>query len=134
MKDRPGASFFQAQFLHQGSVVNFKMANCPDKWPQINDEFLPNLLFKLAARFPDITYAEYPHTSRLADGYRRITFNEVANAVHELAGWIDHNVGKPVTNDGSETLVCMGPNDLRYGMLVLSSVMVGYKVAMGPFT
>ena len=105
------------------------MANRPESWPQAVDELLPNTLFKLAAQYPDLTYSEYPRTSNAADGYRKITFKEVANAVHAMAWWIDQNVGKPPKDDGSETLVYMGPNDLRYGILVLGSVMVGYKVS-----
>lgn len=101
----------------------------PDQWPRTTDELLPRILFDLSAQFPDSTYAEYPITDNVADGYRKITFREVANAVHEVAYWIDNNVGKPVMDDGSETLVYMGPNDLRYGILVLASVMVGYKVS-----
>ncbi|KAJ4987110.1 thioester reductase domain-containing protein [Stagonosporopsis vannaccii] len=100
----------------------------PDEWPEFNNELLPNILFKLAAQFPGITYAEYPQTNNIADGYRKITFKEMACAVHEMAWWIDQKVGKPAKDDGSETLVYMGPNDVRYGILVLSSVMVGYKM------
>jgi acyl-CoA synthetase (AMP-forming)/AMP-acid ligase II len=104
------------------------MAARPESWPRAVDELLPNTLFKLAAQYPDLTYSEYPRTSNVDDGYRKVTYKEVANAVHAVAWWIDHHVGKPAANDGSETLVYMGPNDLRYAILVLGSVMVGYKV------
>lgn len=104
------------------------MTSRPDNWPQSNDELLPNTLFKLAAQYPDLTYAEYARSTDATDGNRKITFKEVANAVHAIAWWIEKNVGKPAKDDGSETMVYMGPNDLRYGILVLGSVMVGYKV------
>lgn len=104
------------------------MVSRPQKWPQAVDELLPNILVRLAAQHPDLTYSEYPRTNHAADGYRKITFKEVANSVHAAAWWIDQNVGKPKQDDGSETLVYMGPNDLRYGILILGSVMVGYKV------
>lgn len=104
------------------------MASRPKQWPRTDNELLPNVLFKLASRFPDATFVVYSQSSNVKDGFRHITFREVANAVHAMAWWIDQNVGKPANTDGSETLVYMGPNDLRYGILVLSSVMVGYKV------
>ncbi|KAL5119441.1 hypothetical protein ACEQ8H_002711 [Pleosporales sp. CAS-2024a] len=85
----------------------------PETWPQIVDELLPNTLFKLAAQYPDLTYSEFPCSNNVADGYNKFTFKEVANAVHEVAWWIEQNVGKPAVDDGSETLVYMGPNDLR---------------------
>jgi acyl-CoA synthetase (AMP-forming)/AMP-acid ligase II len=100
----------------------------PETWPTYPDELLPNTLFKLAAQYPDLTYSEYPRSKDVADGFRKITYEEVANAVHAVAWWIEENVGKPAVDDGSETLVYMGPSDLRYTVLVLGSVMVGYKV------
>ena len=100
----------------------------PEVWPRAVNELLPNTLFRLASQHPDLIYSEYPHTNRAVDGYRKITYNEVANAVHAAAWWIDEVVGKPAKDDGSETLVYMGPNDLRYAILALGSVMAGYKV------
>ncbi|KAF2995268.1 hypothetical protein E8E13_004033 [Curvularia kusanoi] len=104
------------------------MALRPESWPKAIDELLPNTLFKLAAQYPELIYSEYPCSSNIVDGYRKITFREVANAVHATAWWLEHHVGKPAANDGSETLIYMGPNDLRYAILVLSSVLVGYKM------
>ena len=104
------------------------MASRPGIWPTYPDELLPNALFKLAAQYPDLTYSEYPRSKDVADGSMKITYKEVANAVHAVAWWIEQNVGKPAVDDGSETLVYMGPSDLRYSVLVLGSVMVGYKV------
>jgi acyl-CoA synthetase (AMP-forming)/AMP-acid ligase II len=102
----------------------------PETWPTYPDELLPNTLFKLAAQYPDLTYSEYPRSKDVADGFRKITYKEVANAVHAVAWWIEENVGKPAVDDGSETLVYMGPGDLRYALLVLGSVMIGYKVCL----
>lgn len=102
------------------------MGSRPEKWPRAVNELLPNVLFKLASQYPDLTYSE----NKTSDGYRKVNFSEVANAVHEVAWWIEQNVGKPAKEDGSETLVYMGPNDLRYSILILGSVMVGYKVTI----
>lgn len=107
------------------------MSERPEQWPHGDKELLPKVLFNLAAQYPDLTYSEYPRNlTSAADGYRRFTFQEVANAVHAVAWWIEQNIGKPAVDDGSETLVYMGPNDLRYPTLVLGSIMVGYKVSM----
>jgi hypothetical protein len=46
-----------------------------------------------------------------------------------LAWWIEENVGKPTVGDGRETMVYIGPNDLRYGILVLASIVTGYTVS-----
>lgn len=103
----------------------------PETWPQAVDELLPHTLFSLAAKYPDLTYSEYPKNPLdISQGYRKITYREVANAVNALAWWIAENVGKPAKDNGEETVVYMGPNDLRYGILALGSVMTGYKVRL----
>ena len=104
------------------------MASRPEHWPQFTSELLPNILFTVASQYPDLIHCEYPRTDNVADGFRKITFKEVANAAHAVAWWIEENVGKPANNDGGDMLVYMGPNDLCYALLVLGSVMAGYKV------
>ncbi|KAG9191819.1 hypothetical protein G6011_10553 [Alternaria panax] len=102
-------------------------------WPQAANELLPHTLFKLAAQYPSATYAEFPiDPDRIEDGYRKITFAEVANAVHATAWWIERNVGKLREEEktGAQTLVYMGPNDIRYAVLCLGSVIAGYKMLL----
>lgn len=109
------------------------MATRPRHWPHFTSELLPSILFKVASQYPDLSHSEYPRTDSTTDGYHKITYKKVANAVHAVAWWTEESVGKPANNDGSDTLVYMGPNDLRYALLVLGSVMAGYKVR-GPLT
>jgi hypothetical protein len=105
------------------------MSARPDSWPQATGELLPSTLFKLASLHPDLVYAEYFNNPKsVTEGYRKVTYKEFSNAVHTLAWWIEANVGKPSVADGSEAMVYMGPNDLRYGLLVLASIVAGYKV------
>jgi acyl-CoA synthetase (AMP-forming)/AMP-acid ligase II len=105
------------------------MAVRPSPWPQVKGELLPHVLFKLAAEFPDMTYAMFPiNSSNISLGYRNITFSKVANAVNAVAWWIKSNIGNPEKADGSETLVYMGPTDIRYAVLCLGAVVAGYKV------
>jgi hypothetical protein len=105
------------------------MAARPKTWPQAAEELLPNTLFRLADQHPDATYAEYfTNPTDLAHGYHKVTFRRFANAVHATAWWIEQHVGKPNVGDGSEAMVYFGPNDLRYGILVFASIIVGYKV------
>jgi hypothetical protein len=88
-------------------------------------------LFKLAAQYPSATYAEFPiDPHKIEDGYRKVTFAEVANAVHTMAWWIGENVGtlREDEQTGKQTLVYLGPNDVRYAVLCLGSVVAGYKV------
>jgi hypothetical protein len=103
----------------------------PSPWPLVADELLPTALFRLARDFPDVVYAEFFSDAKdLAKGYRKVTFAEFANAVYGAAWWIRENVGAPAKEDGSEALVYFGLGDLRYGVLVFASVVVGYKVSV----
>jgi acyl-coenzyme A synthetase/AMP-(fatty) acid ligase len=105
------------------------MSAQPNSWPQVTDELLPNTLFQIASLHPDVIYAEYfSDPTNLANGYRKVTYQDFASAVHALAWRIEENVGKPSVGDGSETMVYIGPNDLRYGFLVLASIISGYKM------
>lgn len=106
------------------------MANTVDQWLlSTTNELLPTTLSRLATQHPDLVYAEFPLAPQdPGRGYRKITYKRLASTVHAIAWWIEQNVGKPAKDDGSETLAYLGPSDMRYGALVMASVMVGYKV------
>lgn len=104
------------------------MSTLTDAWPEATSELLPHTLFKLADSHSDMIYAEYfTDSADLTASYRKITYQQYANAVHATAWWIEKNIGKPKVQDGRETLVYLGDNDLRYGALTLAAVMVGYN-------
>ncbi|KAH4069535.1 hypothetical protein HBH98_067900 [Parastagonospora nodorum] len=105
------------------------MSSRPETWPDATGDLLPNTLFKIAEQYPDLVYAEYfTDPVDIAKGHRKVTYRDFANAVHTTAWWIEENVGKPKIKDGSETIVYLGPNDLTYGILVMASIVVGYKM------
>ncbi|KAH7120924.1 hypothetical protein B0J11DRAFT_569715 [Dendryphion nanum] len=104
------------------------MSARPTPWPRADKELLPHTVEKLASQFPDLTYAEYPRNpTSFEDGYRTVTYREFNNAVNGFAWWIEKTIGRPKLDGGEETMVYMGPNDLRYPIFVLGSVKVGYK-------
>lgn len=108
----------------------------PSPWPRVTNQLLPHNLFNIAEKYPQTTYAEFPRNPlNINEGYRPITFAEVANAVHAVAWWIEQNMGKleDVDKVRKETLVYIGPNDIRYAVLCLGSVMCGYKVNLTVF-
>jgi hypothetical protein len=108
------------------------MAARPTPWPEFHFTTLPNILRLLASQYPDITYAEFPRNpDDISEGYRKFTYSNVASAVSTLAWWIDENVGRLVESkkNGKSTLVYIGPNDIRYAVLSLASIVTGYKVS-----
>ena len=72
------------------------------------------------------SFASIPRTENVEDGYVDVSYETFANAINTLGHWITENVGPPVVQD--ETLVYIGPTDLRYQIVCMAAVKVGYIV------
>ena len=96
------------------------------KWHALSEILLPHLVEDRARTNPDAVYAEYPVSSSSYDqGFRKITYADLANAINGVAWWLHHTLG-PCQD--FEVLAYIGPNDLRYPALVLGAVKAGYVV------
>ena len=92
----------------------------PDK------ELLNNVVDRTARVTPDLVYAELPKSSTdLSLGFHQVTYRHFANSINGVAWWLRENLGLSKT---FETLTYIGPNDLRYNLLLLGAVKAGYKV------
>jgi acyl-coenzyme A synthetase/AMP-(fatty) acid ligase len=88
------------------------------------DQLLPNIVDHLSRETPEALYAEYPISPLSYDsGYRRITYRDLANTVNGAAWWISQTLDPSKQN---EVLTYIGPNDLRYIVLVLAAIKAGY--------
>lgn len=88
---------------------------------------LPTILDDRARDTPDRVYASVPKTGKLNDGYRDISYRQVANASNRVAWWLERETGKSTT---FETIAYIGPIDLRYVFLVIAAAKVGYKILL----
>ncbi|KAL8994171.1 MAG: hypothetical protein Q9169_005790 [Polycauliona sp. 2 TL-2023] len=96
--------------------------------PHLSDDLIPNLVDKRAELTPNHTYAEYPVSPHSYDqGFRSITYHDLANAINGIASWLRQTLGSSQT---LETLAYIGPNDLRYPALILGAVKAGYAVIL----
>lgn len=87
---------------------------------------LPGILDHYAHIRPDAVFAEYPVSqSTYSQGYRKITYHDLANAVNGVARWLIQNLEM---GNGSTKLAYIGPNDMRYSVLTLASIKAGYSV------
>lgn len=90
------------------------------------NELVPSIVDNLANVTPHALYAEYPiSTLSYEEGYRRITYGDLANAVNGVALWLLETLG---AGEESEPLAYIGPNDLRYPALILGAAKAGYAV------
>ena len=85
----------------------------------------PVVLDEVAKRDPDRVYAEYPDKDWERNGYHKVTYGQVANAVNKVSFWLDEILG-PAKD--FETFAYLGANDLRYGFLVYAAIKTGRKV------
>lgn len=86
---------------------------------------MPVVLDETAKKQPDLAYASVPLTTDISDGFKSVTFSDIASATNYVAAWIDRTLGRS-PNFG--TIAYMGIGDLRYVVVFLAAVKCGYKV------
>lgn len=93
------------------------------------NETLTNIVDYRAKKTPQALYAEFPVSATSYDaGYRKINYAQIANAINGVAWWLNKTLGP---GKDFETLAYIGPNDMRYNVLILGAVKAGYKVRDG---
>lgn len=106
------------------------MAPSLTPWPSARNKLIVHHVDDIAAEHPGTLYAEYPRTpTTFADGFRRVTYNDLSNAINGFAWWLEQTLGK---GSGFPTLTYIGPNDLRFVIQLLGAVKAGYKVSFMP--
>lgn len=94
-------------------------------WPQYRGKLLNNIIDEIASRDQTQIYAEIPHSDKtFSAGFRKVTYAAFANAINGIAWWLENELGY----GNSETLVYIGPNDLRHVILLFGAVKAGYQV------
>ncbi|KAI9368851.1 hypothetical protein BJX61DRAFT_550058 [Aspergillus egyptiacus] len=89
----------------------------------IGKRLLPALVDKHAQSDPDRLFAIIPNGAAVSDGFRRVSFRDLARGVDAMAWWIEGQFGK----DGKkETVAYMAGNDIRYYLLILACAKTGY--------
>jgi len=89
-------------------------------------ELLVHIVDEIARETPEALYAELPRSATNFDaGFHKVTYYLFANAINGMASWLN----KTLERKGDfETLLYLGPNDLRHNILLLAAVKAGYKV------
>ena len=92
----------------------------------VGGRLLPAVIDQIAESEPVAVYAEYATLS--IDGQIRlnpVTYRQFANSINGVAWWLQKELGR---GDSHRTLAYIGPNDLRYYILIVAAVKAGYKV------
>ncbi|KAF2811621.1 putative NRPS-like enzyme [Mytilinidion resinicola] len=93
--------------------------------PVDNNRLLPDVIDLRAQRSPQDIFARVPSsTATYGSGFRSVTILELSNAIKRVAWLLEEHLGK---GQDHETLAYIGPNDLRYSIIVIAAVKAGYK-------
>ena len=109
-----------------GSIASNSVLH--DEFPDArNQVLLPTLVDEIAKNNQSTLFCEIPvSNTSYSQGFRKITYGHFATAIDGAAWWLQRELGESQT---FETLTYIGPNDLRYPILVLGAVKAGYKVS-----
>ncbi|KAH8819282.1 putative NRPS-like enzyme [Xylogone sp. PMI_703] len=95
---------------------------------QPNNQLLPAVLKSRAQSNPHGNWAQFPVSdSTYEAGLQTATNIEVHNAVNKIAWLLSDTLGPSV---GFETIAYIGPFDLRYFIVVIAAIKVGYKTLL----
>ncbi|OLN85756.1 Iterative polyketide synthase CazM 8 [Colletotrichum chlorophyti] len=96
---------------------------------QYGKRLLPQIVDEIAKSEPNREFFSVPRSSNPKDGWKPVTFKQIANAVNRIAQRIIDKRGKP--EPGSfPTLTYIGPNDARYMIITLACIKAGYKALL----
>ncbi|KAK1252094.1 hypothetical protein MKX08_003281 [Trichoderma sp. CBMAI-0020] len=95
--------------------------------PEYGRRLIPNIIDERAESDPTKAFASIPRSKDLADGFVDITYALVANAINRASWWLSHSMGNIET---SEVFAYLGPNDLRYPILLVATMKCGYQMMM----
>jgi len=114
------------QVLFSPNLVKFTtLAMAPG--PNYGRRLLPVELDRIAEESPSRVFASVPITSNVNDGFRDVSFRDIANGVNGFAHFLENRYGR---GNNFETLSYIGMPDLRYVIVVLGAMKCGYKVSM----
>jgi hypothetical protein len=97
--------------------------------PPRGSRLLPTLVDHYATdNVSRVPWATIPiDNTDLSQGFKDITYSQLANAVNHAAGWLLKNL--PAATTEFETIAYVGPKDIRYPILTLAVAKLGRKVS-----
>ncbi|OBR08091.1 Nonribosomal peptide synthetase [Colletotrichum higginsianum IMI 349063] len=97
--------------------------------PQYGKRLIPQVLDEIANTDPDAEIFSAPRSSDPKDGWKKVTYWQVANAVNRIAQLIVGKKGRPEPGT-FPTLTYIGPSDVRYAIITIACIKAGYKALL----
>ncbi|KAH7336688.1 hypothetical protein BKA65DRAFT_563960 [Rhexocercosporidium sp. MPI-PUGE-AT-0058] len=90
---------------------------------------IPTQIDQLSLTNPSKLFACIPRSSSLSEGFRDVTYRDFARGIDRAAAWIEEKFG--IGGEGLfRTLAYVGVFDLRYFLIMVGAVKVGFKTLL----
>ncbi|KAK4983486.1 putative NRPS-like protein biosynthetic cluster [Elasticomyces elasticus] len=93
----------------------------------VGQRLLPQIVDAYAEYEPDRIWGAIARSSDLSEGFRNVTFKELAHCINYVAWSIDRQIGRSST---FEALSYIGASDLRYAIFAWAAVKCGYQTLL----
>ncbi|KAI9747250.1 MAG: hypothetical protein M4579_007498, partial [Chaenotheca gracillima] len=90
--------------------------------PQYGQRLIPTVIDVMSVNDPDKVFALIPRTMRTKDGFRHVTYADLAEAINTAAHWLSGIVKE----ERGRYLAYLGPSDLRYAILAVAAIKAGW--------
>lgn len=91
-----------------------------------NMRTLPEVVDTLAKQMPDAVWVKIPVSSASGVTWRDVTWSQLRGAVNSMCHWMEATLAPAETN---ETVAYSGVNDIRYPIVVMAAMKMGYRVS-----
>lgn len=88
-----------------------------------------DVIDEIASSEPSRPVVFLPRSANAEDGWEELTFGKYANSINRFAKWIVERAGHAKDGD-YPTVAYIGPNDIRYLIVLAASIKAGYKVSI----
>ncbi|RKK83323.1 hypothetical protein BFJ68_g15631 [Fusarium oxysporum] len=117
-----GAGHLQSSAPKHDDETNRQTHSDTNNTPASNSQHraVISLIENIASEDPTRPFTYIPVSSDPKDGWKAVTFEQLAHAIDYLA----HNISKSTVNSNNEfpTVAYIGPNDVRYPMMLLACI------------
>lgn len=108
------------------------MSNSTVDRPEYGRRILCNLIDEIAAENGDKIYGSFPITENPADGFRDLSYSQLANAINRCAWFLQEHLGHE--SDYATFAYIGGLGDFRYQLLCIAAMKAKKKVESAPLT
>ena len=88
---------------------------------------LPHIVDERSRTEYERPFALYPRSKIPSQGFREVSYKQLANAVNRAAWWLESYITQD--EEKESPVAYLGPNDLRYIIFVLATMKTGRKVS-----